>query len=428
MGNLEEVKLKYIGLKYGHFTITGFIGRYVPSGDKFKRNYFEKECDCCGRKSTVSTSTIEKEIKNNPGCVCRGNANIHTNEKRCITCNEWYPATTEYFFKGRDVTFQLSYYCKPCEKKKSKVYKKKYRDKFPKSPRTRNHTGVRKPIKTIESEVEKLKKELLDVEFGSFKVTSYDGRYKTGNSQYDRYYFVKECKFCGVKHTQSVSHLKKSIKQEIKCNLCKESINIHTNEKKCACCDKWLPATYEHFPLSKNRPFGVHYYCLVCHNKRGRKHRENPEVREKEYEQRKRRMETDIIFKMSSRLKSNIKMYVRRVGVKGTGRKHTKSTMADILGGDYEFFKKWIEEMFTEGMTWENHGEWHFDHLIPTSYAETVEELYELCHHTNYRPMWGDENVSKGNKLYINEISEENRIRYKKFIDRYIDSSLVRYL
>lgn len=427
MDNLEEVKLKYINLKYGNFTITQFVGRYISTSDKYERNYFERECNCCGNKSVLSTSQMERNLKNIPTCRCGYNTNIYTNEKKCATCDEWKPSTLEYFYKGGDVTFGLSYSCKTCESVKSKIRKKKYRDKIPKSPRTRNHTGIKKSEKNVESDAEKHKQELLGVEFGSFKITSYEGRYKRSNAKYERYYFSKECMFCGVKTTQPVGLLKNSIKNKMQCNLCNESVNIHTNQKKCATCNEWKPATFEHFPLSKNKPFGVHYYCLICHNKKNAKYRENPLNRQKAYQQKKRRLETDVIFKLSCRIKSNIKAYVRRIGVKGTGRKHCKSSMIDILGCDYEFFKEWIQERFTESMTWDNYGRWHFEHQIPTSYAKTSDEVYELCHYTNYRPMWGNENLTKGNKLYINKISEENKIRYNKFIDRYINSNLVRY-
>ena len=38
-----------------------------------------------------------------------------------------------------------------------------------------------------------------------------------------------------------------------------------------------------------------------------------------------------------------------------------------VLGCDYETFKKHIESKFTDGMSWENYGKWHFDHNEPTS-------------------------------------------------------------
>lgn len=39
----------------------------------------------------------------------------------------------------------------------------------------------------------------------------------------------------------------------------------------------------------------------------------------------------------------------------------------DILGYTVSDFKKHIEKQFTSGMTWENHGEWHIDHIYPIS-------------------------------------------------------------
>ena len=39
----------------------------------------------------------------------------------------------------------------------------------------------------------------------------------------------------------------------------------------------------------------------------------------------------------------------------------------EYLGCNIETFKKHIEQQFTEGMSWENYGEWHIDHKIPTA-------------------------------------------------------------
>jgi len=422
--NLDNVISKYVGMEYGPFIITKFVGRYAPTGEVHERNYFEKECKFCGRKTTINTSIIKKQLKENPVCRCRGKINIHTNEKKCTCCNKWFPATLEYFHKFGNRSFNLSYYCIKCDNEKHSVRRKRYREKQPKSIRTRNHTGTKKPIETIDNDVIKLNEEFLGKEFGSFVVISYDGRYKKGNSTHERYYFKKECKFCGKQTIQPVSQLRTSIKNEIKCNYCRETVNVHTNEKKCADCNLWFPATYEHFPLSKNRFFGLHYYCLGCHNKKGRKRRESKEVRNKEYEQKKERTKTDPLFKLSCRIRVQIKNYIKRVDVKNP--KPCKTT--DILSCSFFEFKEYLEKQFDDKMSWENYGKWHLEHIIPVSYGETVNEIVELCHYTNYRPLWGSENISKSNKLHIDEISEENRIKYKKFIDRYVKNPrYVRY-
>lgn len=78
----------------------------------------------------------------------------------------------------------------------------------------------------------------------------------------------------------------------------------------------------------------------------------------------------------------------------------------EYLGCTVEEFKVFIESKFKEGMTWDNHtrGEhgWHLDHIKPLSLLKSVDDvdtLKELCHYTNYQPLWEKENLSKSNKL-----------------------------
>jgi hypothetical protein len=58
-----------------------------------------------------------------------------------------------------------------------------------------------------------------------------------------------------------------------------------------------------------------------------------------------------------------------------------------------------MEAKFVDGMNWDNIGEWHIDHIIPLSSAETEQETIKLCHYTNLQPLWAFDNLSKGNSL-----------------------------
>ena len=55
-------------------------------------------------------------------------------------------------------------------------------------------------------------------------------------------------------------------------------------------------------------------------------------------------------------------------------------------------------------MTWENQGEWHFDHIIPISSAQTEEEVIKLNHYTNFQPLWAEDNLRKSNKIEPTQI------------------------
>lgn len=62
-----------------------------------------------------------------------------------------------------------------------------------------------------------------------------------------------------------------------------------------------------------------------------------------------------------------------------------------------------LEKQFTDGMTWENYGEWHVDHKLPITYFnfdEIGDEEFMKCWSLqNLQPMWGKENIKKSNKI-----------------------------
>ena len=81
--------------------------------------------------------------------------------------------------------------------------------------------------------------------------------------------------------------------------------------------------------------------------------------------------------------------------LKGTGM----AGSFDMLGCSVEDFKDHITAQLRDGMTWDNYGQWHIDHITPLKYgAPTLEDTIERLHYTNTQPLWASENCAKGNK------------------------------
>lgn len=81
------------------------------------------------------------------------------------------------------------------------------------------------------------------------------------------------------------------------------------------------------------------------------------------------------------------------------------------LGCTREFFIKYLESKFENGMDWNNYGlnkdNWTIDHIIPLSLAKVDEnKQWLICqfnmmlmHYSNLQPMWLIDNIKKSNKI-----------------------------
>lgn len=116
--------------------------------------------------------------------------------------------------------------------------------------------------------------------------------------------------------------------------------------------------------------------------------------RKKARERHREKYKTDAQFVMRHRLRSRIRDAI------GANTEKYGSTQ-ELTGCTYEQLRKHIESQFTRGMTWDNQGGWHIDHIIPcAAYDLTKPEQQRACFNwQNLRPLWATENLSKQDKI-----------------------------
>jgi hypothetical protein len=115
---------------------------------------------------------------------------------------------------------------------------------------------------------------------------------------------------------------------------------------------------------------------------------------DRNFYERKRRAENHYI-----NTKQRISGLIRDSFNRRTELSRKNETTSQILGCSIDFFCKYIERQFKDGINWDNRSEWHLDHIIPISSAKNVSELYKLNHYTNFQPLWAKDNMSKGDKI-----------------------------
>jgi len=86
--------------------------------------------------------------------------------------------------------------------------------------------------------------------------------------------------------------------------------------------------------------------------------------------------------------------------IAGTGGARPDRSLG-LLGCTLTEARLHIEQQFRPGMTWDNHGEWHIDHVRPLASFDLSdpEQVRACAHYTNLQPLWAVENLAKGARV-----------------------------
>lgn len=119
-----------------------------------------------------------------------------------------------------------------------------------------------------------------------------------------------------------------------------------------------------------------------------------PEVRKRIRLQTRKRYKTDPVFLIKNRIRTRFYLYVKR------GMAEKKVLTSKLIGCDWKYLKNHLQRRFKKGMSWQNYGEWHIDHIKPMSYFNLldVKQQHECCNYKNLQPKWATDNLSKGNR------------------------------
>ena len=75
----------------------------------------------------------------------------------------------------------------------------------------------------------------------------------------------------------------------------------------------------------------------------------------------------------------------------------------ELIGCTREKLIEHLENQFLPGMSWENYGKWHVDHIKPCSMFDftDLEEQKRCFHYSNLQPLWAKDNLSKQDRYRL---------------------------
>jgi len=119
-------------------------------------------------------------------------------------------------------------------------------------------------------------------------------------------------------------------------------------------------------------------------------------IRQIKRDYERNRKARDPLYKLISNFRTAIYQVLKENQIQKNGH------YFEILKYSPENLIERLESKFKDGMTWDNYGEWHVDHIKPISLFQITEigddEFMSCWSLNNLQPMWGIENIRKSNK------------------------------
>jgi hypothetical protein len=205
-------------------------------------------------------------------------------------------------------------------------------------------------------------------------------------------------------------------------------IFMDTNTKLCSKCNEEFPLSIEFFQKHSKTKSGFGSYCKSCQKKYRREYFE--QNREKSRQQVKNHYHNNIDQKrqwyrdwykknqkkvqagqtilrrnkrrnnLQYRLACNLRNRLNKALKNITKSESTKK----LLGCTMEELKTHLQNQFSTGMSWDNYGKWHIDHIRPCASFDLSdpEQVNQCFHYSNLQPLWAIDNFKKSDSWDAN--------------------------
>lgn len=131
------------------------------------------------------------------------------------------------------------------------------------------------------------------------------------------------------------------------------------------------------------------------HKEQIKLHQKNNRSKITSYERNRRKV--DLNYKLTRYLRTRLSVALK-------GNPKLKTTIK-LIGCSIEFLKEHLEKRFKSGMTWDNYGLWHIDHIRPCASFDLSKpcQQHKCFHYTNLQPLWAEENLKKSDKFRMRD-------------------------
>ena len=152
--------------------------------------------------------------------------------------------------------------------------------------------------------------------------------------------------------------------------------------------------TDQDYRKRNNELRSIRYHAMTDEEKKAVNKKRNEKYKAYRLARHYERMRSDTHYMVRQKVSDRIRKALKA----GYGNK-SKSCL-NYIGCSVPQLRQHLEQQFTDGMTWENYGEWHIDHIKPcATFDLTCEEQQSKCfNYTNLQPLWAIDNLTKGAK------------------------------